>query len=40
MDSEDSDETLMERIAEGDRGAFHALTRRLRHHQITEEASA
>lgn len=28
MDSDDTDETLMGRIAAGDRGAFHALTRR------------
>lgn len=28
MDSGDTDETLMARIAEGDRGAFHVLTRR------------
>jgi RNA polymerase sigma-70 factor (ECF subfamily) len=28
VDSDDTDEALMERIAEGDRGAFHTLTRR------------
>ena len=28
MDSGESDEALMAKIAEGDRGAFHALTRR------------